>query len=869
MTKKRKSLASKGNDNPTAMPKQARIPAPENISPRHVEEVRGLFDKKFRYTSKVNNQTGEHHASTFGLKSNKMGIKHETTVEDWFSVTPHVSTDSAVANDDPELMRLKREMNSVKDQLSNKDIETWHAHTTRCNLASHVIPYVKSLDVELCTQAWVKFYEILCTFQGQGLLPDQHFMSVHLCEAPGAFVTALNHFLQHKGFQHMWDWRATTLNPYHESNCLGEMIADDRLIRQTYIQWFFGEDGSGDITYPGHVKGLREMLLQAAENENLEVRLVTADGSKDCQTNPAEQESLVSRLHHCEALAAALILAPGGALVIKVFTMFETSSVRMMFLLNLMFDEVHVVKPATSKSGNSEMYLVCLGYRNNVAEETLWKLLDATVYSNNDGKMLSLIQPLPEDFIEEHRQCCRMFSQFQLDTIQTNLQLYTDMSEGQTQQLELKQRLVLDFFLQKTGLSNKGRRRQARWVAGYVRERSAFLFPHLSLSEPSLVIESPLYCLSSNGSTSHIRPSKHLQPRPSGTFQLRQSLCTMSWSERLKLIEYRDTSVPRLTEMQSRSPLEDCELDELTELDTGQAFSAVLTSRLCDYERCRQWHFVEHARWLGQTVAQLLAPAINTSTHLLPENSAVPPSKLLTAAPHDHRKSCQIYFWDRGRGEEVEKSSPLYLSFIEALPDPGKVTVVNSGTDAAVTSDGPALFFCNLTSFCDARFKSAWSSRFEELLCRAKCVQCVADILKSLSIGSDVVLLIPTLLTRLTSSLVYILARCFGSIRLESPPNLWLHQLLKLADFRGAGPGLVSHLLETGERLQQEVESGQTYACLMEVVSFPLIVCDRKFVQLITAHNNRSIAGFLNVMLDHTRELNHTGGSTQSHSDQA
>ena len=83
------------------------------------------------------------------------------------------------------------------------------------------------------------------------------------------------------GFQHMWDWRATTLNPYHESNCLGEMIADDRLIRQTYIQWFFGEDGSGDITHPGHVKSLQEMLSQAAEYEELEVMLVSVLWIKD------------------------------------------------------------------------------------------------------------------------------------------------------------------------------------------------------------------------------------------------------------------------------------------------------------------------------------------------------------------------------------------------------------------------------------------------------------------------------------------------------------------------------------------------------------------------------------------------------------
>ncbi|RUS85906.1 hypothetical protein EGW08_006309 [Elysia chlorotica] len=777
-------------------------------------------------------------------------------------------------------MRLKEEMNSVKDQLSSKDIQTWHAHTTQCNLAANVIPHVKGLDVELCTQAWVKFYEILNAFHGKGLVPDDQFMSVHLCEAPGAFVTALNHFLQQKGFQHMWDWRATTLNPYHESNCLGEMIADDRLIRQTYIQWFFGEDGSGDITHPSHVRGLRDMLAEAAEYEELQVRLVTTDGSKDCQVNPAEQEGLVSRLHHCEALTAALVLAPGGALVIKVFTLFETSSVLLMFLLNLMFNEVHTMKPATSKSGNSELYVVCLGYRQNVKEETLWAMLDLTVYNNTDEKTtLRLTQSLPTEFMEEHRRCCHLFAQYQLETIHTNLRLYETMTEEERQQLELKQRLALDFFLQRTGLG--GRSRKHRWVAGYRREKSAFFFPQPSFAESNFPVQSFPQCGNAGGARSKLALN-HPHQRQTGTFQLRQNLSTMSWPERLRLMDYRDATVPRITELQTRGPLQDCELDEWTEVDTGQAFSAILTSRLCDvsqlndlnlmlensdYERCRQWRFMDHARWIGQTAAQLLVDN-SSSTTPLPGPSSLPPSCSELPSPHSEQSgSCQVYYWDRGRRGEDEKSSPLYESFSEALLDSRNVTVVDGDPDTEIKTAGPVLVFCNLTSFCDPQFKSAWRSRFEELLCRAKCVQRVAAILKKLTTGSDLVLLAPTSLTRLTSSLMYILARCFGSIVIDSSPNLWMHQLIKLRSFLGVGSGLLSHLLDIGQRLGLEVDTGQTQACLMEVVSFPVVVCDRKFVQLITAHNNRSVAGFLNLMLDHTRGVSGHAGQTKTQSE--
>ena len=105
----------------------------------------------------------------------------------------------------------------------------------------------QKVQAEMCTQAWAKFYEILGTFDVVPGVANEEIFSVHLCEAPGAFIASVNHYIKTNFSQLRWKWLATILNPYYEGNDLNDMLDDDSFILETLENWNFGLDGTGNL----------------------------------------------------------------------------------------------------------------------------------------------------------------------------------------------------------------------------------------------------------------------------------------------------------------------------------------------------------------------------------------------------------------------------------------------------------------------------------------------------------------------------------------------------------------------------------------------------------------------------------------------
>ncbi|XP_036400260.1 cap-specific mRNA (nucleoside-2'-O-)-methyltransferase 2 [Megalops cyprinoides] len=604
------------------------------------------------------------------------------------------------------LQALKASLNEVKNQLSDKNLEVWHQHTSFTNRAGKIIAHVRATtNAEICTQAWCKFYEILGTF---GLIPDRALQcgelnSVHLCEAPGAFIASLNHYLKSNSLYCDWMWVANTLNPYHEANDSGTMITDDRLIANTLPWWFFGSDDTGDIMLQKHL-----LELQAFTANMRSVDLVTADGSFDCQGNPDEQEALVAPLHYCEAAAALLLLGPGGSFVLKMFTLYEHSSVCLLYLLNCCFRSVHVFKPGTSKAGNSEVYVVCLDY---CAKDALRPLLSKMIRNfGPDITRRGALFPrrlIPESFLRQHEEVCGYFHRLQVQTIAENLRLFRGASAQERQRIGLLRDCAVQFYMQRFQVQHLPR---GRWLS-----RNAV---------PG--------CSAGGKLAGHRKQA--------GSFNERKELQSLAWTERLDRACVDEHVLETLgKDCVLAGPAEDCSMDAWYVL-VGAVIPKVRSSPFCDLDLLSQLNeALEQSGLLkgsGDPPAPRPVPPCSSCRVSTP-NSLLSELCGRLGSSHGQRVPC---LW---------VGNPSALS---GLPQREELQVE--------VSQQPPLPAAGHATLHDAE------PRYQREL-----LACVLHSLHSLQAGGCLVLPLLSALTRFTAGLVLVLHHCFRSVTFRCPAS--------------------------------------------------------------------------------------------------
>ena len=97
--------------------------------------------------------------------------------------------------------------------------------------------------------------------------------------------------------------------------------------------------------------------------------LVTADGGFDYSSNFNGQEVNSCQIIYSECSIALNILKLNGSFVCKIFDIFSLSMIQILYIIVNCFEYVYIYKPETSRPANSEKYLICLYYKDNLSKE--------------------------------------------------------------------------------------------------------------------------------------------------------------------------------------------------------------------------------------------------------------------------------------------------------------------------------------------------------------------------------------------------------------------------------------------------------------------------------------------------------------------
>lgn len=276
-----------------------------------------------------------------------------------FTVSPiRCFTSSETAfNTLPELDDLKLNLANTKnkyDKPYENDRKRFVYITKQFELSSmfkHTIG--KKYNTPNVTNAWLKAYEMFSQYK---LFPKtaETFIYFDNASFPGSFILAAHHYVKTMCDIKNFKWYGSSL--------LDSAYLEDayELYKNYPNNWLMGEKNNGDVT-----------LLENQENFKTKLRrsvdLYTSDLGFSVSGDYNNQETIHAKANLGQVLTGLNVLKNGGVLITKQYTFFEPFTLSLIGCLTFLFRELKIIKPTFSKPGNSEVYLLGIGYRYDPA----------------------------------------------------------------------------------------------------------------------------------------------------------------------------------------------------------------------------------------------------------------------------------------------------------------------------------------------------------------------------------------------------------------------------------------------------------------------------------------------------------------------
>ena len=261
---------------------------------------------------------------------------------------------------------LKRYLTKIK-RLIGKHITDWDSikkYTNSYEFIHTIIPGQK-ISVSKYKPISRAFFKLVEIYNCHNILSEKNgIKTFHLAEGPGGFIEATAFLRENKKDIY---YGMTLLEK--NTNIPNWNKADNIMKKYNNIIIEKGVDNKGDLYNHKNLQYCQDMYKNSID-------IITADGGFDFSLDYDNQEKSAFRLIFTQICYALTMQKYGGHFILKIFDVFEKSSIENLFLLSCFYDKVIVSKPCTSRSANSEKYIICKNFKYKTTEHITQKLVN-------------------------------------------------------------------------------------------------------------------------------------------------------------------------------------------------------------------------------------------------------------------------------------------------------------------------------------------------------------------------------------------------------------------------------------------------------------------------------------------------------------
>lgn len=216
---------------------------------------------------------------------------------------------------------------------------------------------------EYVTVAWLKCFEILTYYKLLDNVGDEEdtYNYFGICEQPGAFVYAINHYIKTKTDKKYNFILESLVDPSDRKI----FKAEPKLKEKYPDSYDYGYDGTGDVTNVDNIRYYRKTYIK---EKKMKFHILTADCGLDCSNDFSMQEVGLINVILGQFMLAISLSSKGSNYFFKLFTMYDDLTQELIFLASLLYDEVSIARALTTKPQSGEIYCVCKNFKYDPEE---------------------------------------------------------------------------------------------------------------------------------------------------------------------------------------------------------------------------------------------------------------------------------------------------------------------------------------------------------------------------------------------------------------------------------------------------------------------------------------------------------------------